>query len=411
MVKRFFGLRLVSRAVRCDKSRNTNMQKQGSMVHAIGDIAGSGDHWVRAEMVFDGERLLHDKHVRISDGLVVGIASAGDVPDQAEISGSVHCLSPGFFDIQVNGGSGRLINSSPDVHAVRQVAAAHRGLGTTAILPTVITDAPQVLEQVCEAVVACHGSGGVMGIHIEGPHISVARRGTHAVEFIRPLDGRTMGCVERLRGREIPVLITLAPEAVAPGQISELVKLGAVVSIGHSDCDAAGVQAALAEGATLFTHLFNAMSQMQGRSPGVAGTAINSAAYCSVICDGVHVDDQMVGLAVRARPVPDRMILISDAMPTVGGPDSFELYGQTIRLEQGRLVNDQGALAGAHTTMAASVARIVSVVGVSLQDALCMAVSNPARLMGVSDRFSLVGMDVADLVVLDEQLECTRLTP
>jgi len=205
----------------------------------------------------------------------------------------------------------------------------------------------------------------------------------------------------------LPVMITLAPEAVQPGQIAELVGTGAIVSLGHTDSDAAGIRRALAEGANCFTHLYNAMSPMLNRAAGTTGAAINSTAWCGIICDGIHVADEMVALAIRARPVADRMFLVSDAMPTVGGSDSFLLYGQTIRLRNGQLVNEEGSLAGAHVTMADSVQRLVTVLGIDLQTALRMAISTPARVMGHDLSGIFAGGPAADLLTLSADLTMT----
>jgi N-acetylglucosamine-6-phosphate deacetylase len=284
------------------------------------------------------------------------------------------------------------------------IAAAHRRFGTVAILPTVITDRPEVLAQVAKAALAAKGRAGILGLHIEGPHIALARRGTHAADWVRPMDAATIAIVKDLRHAGIAVMITLAPEAATLAQIAELAAMGAVVSLGHSDATAGKALAALAAGATCFTHLFNAMSPMLGRSPGMVGAAITSDAYAGIICDGIHVANDMVGLAIRARPVADRMFLVSDAMPTVGGPDHFALYGQEVRLVEGRLLNAEGALAGAHLTMAQAVARLVGVVGVDLAAALRMAVTVPAQVIGMPDLAQIAGRDAADLLVLDAEL-------
>jgi N-acetylglucosamine-6-phosphate deacetylase len=252
----------------------------------------------------------------------------------------------------VNGGGDCLLNDTPTLAGMETIAAAHRRLGTVAILPTLITAPPEVLDRAAEAALAARGRPGLVGLHIEGPHIAPARRGTHAAEFIRPFDQRTLTVVRRLREGGVPVMITLAPEAAQPAQIAELAATGAVVSLGHTDATAEQVRAALAAGAGCFTHLFNAMSQMQNRAAGVVGAAINSAAPAGFICDGIHVADEMLSLAIRARPVPDAMFLVSDAMPTVGGSDRFTLYGREIRVSEGRLINAEGSLAGAHVTLA-----------------------------------------------------------
>jgi N-acetylglucosamine-6-phosphate deacetylase len=172
--------------------------------------------------------------------------------------------------------------------------------------------------------------------------------------------------------------------------------------LGHTDTDSATVRAALAEGATCFTHLFNAMSPMLNRTAGVTGACINSTAFAGIICDGIHVADEMVGLALRARPLQDTTFLVSDAMSTVGGSDHFNLYGDVIRLQNGRLVNSEGSLAGAHVTMAESVARLITVVGIAPEAALRMAVTIPARVIGMQHLANVPGQRLQDLLVLDD---------
>jgi N-acetylglucosamine-6-phosphate deacetylase len=208
--------------------------------------------------------------------------------------------------------------------------------------------------------------------------------------------------VAHLRAAGVTVMITLAPEAVQPGQIAALARMGAVVSIGHSDTSAETVRAALAEGATCFTHLFNAMSPMLNRAPGVTGACINSAAFSGIICDGIHVADEMVGLAIRARPRADSTFLVSDAMPTVGGSDHFRLYDSEIRLVDGKLINAEGSLAGAHVTLGESLARLISVVGVAPEAALRMTSTVPATVLGKPELARLTERALDDLVVLDQ---------
>ncbi len=357
--------------------------------------------WITPDAIFDGQTLRLGQSLCLDMGRVVAM---GAVPEGAQVRPVAGLVSPGFVDVQVNGGGGVLFNAHPTPEGIATIVAAHRTFGTGGILPTVITDAPEVAAEAAAAVSRAWGMPGLLGLHIEGPHISTVRRGTHAERFVRPMDGQTLALVRGLRSRDIPVLITLAPEAATVAQIAELAATGAVVSIGHSDATASDVQAALAAGVTCFTHLFNAMSPMQGRAAGVVGAAINSRAYAGIICDGIHVADEMVGLAIRARPVADRMFLVSDAMPTVGGPDRFLLYGRDVHLESGQLVNDEGALAGAHVTMAQSVVRLVGQVGISPEQALRMAVTVPAAVIGRYDLATLVGRQTSDLIVLDDDL-------
>ena len=364
-------------------------------------IDGSVDTWICPDTVFDGATLLRGQAMAIRDGRVAAIMPASRLTADAPRQNVVGCITPGFLDLQVNGGGDVLLNSSPTAAGMAAIAAAHRRFGTVGIMPTLITDAPEVLDQAADAAIAALGQPGILGLHIEGPHISVARRGTHAARFIRPLDDRTMNVVRGLRLAGVAVLITVAPEAVQPGQIAELAAMGAVVSLGHTDADANTARAALAEGASCFTHLYNAMSPMQSRAAGVTGACINATAYAGIICDGVHVADEMVALALRARPKADTTFLVSDAMPTVGGSDRFTLYGDEIRLEGGRLVNKAGSLAGAHVTMAESVARLINAIGISPEAALRMAVTVPAKIANADPLASPIGRKLDDLLVLN----------
>ena len=354
--------------------------------------------WLCPERLFDGQTLRSGMALGLSGGRVATVVPAAGLAGGRAVAGTI---SPGFVDLQVNGGGDVLMNTTPTSAGMAAIAAAHRRFGTVALLPTVITDAPEVLDAAVAAALEAVGLPGILGLHIEGPHLSLARRGTHAARFVRPMDAVTVTQVRRLRDAGIAVMITVAPEGVQPGQIAALAAMGAVVSLGHSDTTAESVRAALDEGATCFTHLFNAMSPMLSRSPGVTGACINSQAYAGIICDGHHVADEMVGLAIRARPVPDRMFLVSDAMSTVGGSDRFTLYGEEVRLVDGRLVNAEGSLAGAHVTMALSVARLIRVVGIAPELALRMAVTVPATLIGAGLQAGVMGRDLADLIVLD----------
>ena len=366
-------------------------------------------HWITPDAVFDGEKLHKGMSVLVDQNTVLDLSIS--VPNGAPVQTIAGIISAGFVDLQVNGGGGILLNMTPTVAGMSAIAAAHRQFGTVAILPTVITDAPEVLAAVVDAAISAKGADGIAGLHIEGPHISDARRGTHAGQFIRLMDDLTIAHVARLRNADIAVMITLAPEAVTAAQIAELNRLGAVVSLGHSDGTAEMTRNALDAGAQCFTHLYNAMSPMLNRAPGVVGAAINSDAFAGIICDGIHVADEMLGLAIRARPIKDRMFLVSDAMPTVGGPDHFDLYGQTISLKNGELVNEEGSLAGAHVTQLEGVARLVSHVGVSVEDALRMAITVPAKLMGLDLLATLKGRKLCDVIHLDPAFGVANALP
>lgn len=359
----------------------------------------SAAEWLCPDWLFDGETLQAGLALGVEAGRTTTLRPVAGTPEDARrnITGT---LVPGYLDLQVNGGGDVLFNTTPTPEGIAAIAAAHRRFGTVGILATLITDAPEVLARGVEAALAAKGQPGFLGMHIEGPHLSIARRGTHRTEFLRPMDATTLAHVTRLRAADIPVMITVAPESVTPAQVGALAATGAIVSIGHSDASADETRTLLDAGATCFTHLFNAMSPMLNRSPGVTGACINSRAYVGIICDGIHVADEMVGLAVRARPVQDHMFVVSDAMSTVGGSDHLTLYGDEIRLLNGRLVNAEGSLAGAHVTMAESLARLINVVGVDPAQALRMTSTVPARLMGLDRLSRVTGRDLSDLLLL-----------
>ncbi len=361
-------------------------------------------HWIRPTRLFNEGRLYAEVLIGVVNGQVQIVTDDIQVIPGSQIYDFDGIISPGFLDLQVNGGGGVLFNEAPTKESIWDIAKAHKKFGTTGIFPTVITDKLSVLRHAVDAVIEAVGQNGVLGIHIEGPHISVERRGTHKAEFIRPFDDDTFQLVEKLRAADVPTMLTLAPDVVSPEDINRLVEVGTVVSIGHSQASAGVVRLALEAGASCFTHLFNAMPPVVGREPGVVGAAINSHVFTGIICDGVHVADEMVAMAIRARPISDRMYLISDAMPTVGGPTAFNLYGTKVSLINNRLVNSEGGLAGAHTTQRKSVKRLVDHIGIPTEDALKMAITTPSQVMGLQfDR--LHGLSVKDIICLTNGLE------
>lgn len=338
--------------------------------------------------------------VEVTAGRVARLRPAnGARPDHAP-----HLLIPGPTDLQVNGGGGTMLNDAPTPDGLARIAAAHRRRGTGEILATLITDAPGILDRAVEAMLAARGIPGLLGLHLEGPAISPERRGTHAADHVRPLDAHLIGAVSRLRRAGWPVLVTLAPERADPSRLRELAATGAVISAGHSAADAATFRDALSRGVTCVTHLFNAMEQMQSRAPGLLGAAILSEAFCGIIADGHHVAPEMLRIALAARPRPDRTFLVSDAMATVGGPDRFDLYGRPVTMQDGRLVNAEGNLAGAHLDMVAAMRHAWRDLGVSLDRAVAMATDIPRAALGLPPIRLAPGLPLGRLTALDAEL-------
>jgi N-acetylglucosamine-6-phosphate deacetylase len=364
-------------------------------------------HAVLADRVFDGHCWHADAAVLIREGRIAGIGTWGEVPadwPQTRLPpGAV--LAPGFIDLQVNGGGGVLLNDQPTADGMRAIARAHRRFGTTACLPTLITD---TRERMCTAIASARsvaGRDGILGLHLEGPFISPKRPGVHRPDRIaqpRAGDLEELGDLAGA-GRS---LVTLAPECVPAGFVRTLAAAGVRISIGHSEASAAIVMQAVADGATGVTHLFNAMPPLGARDPGIIGTTLaENRLTAGLIVDGIHVDPVSVRAAFMAKGA-DRIALVTDAMPTVGTSlDRFELMGRTIKLSDGRLTSDEGTLAGAHLDMASAVRNVVRLAKLPLEDALRAASLTPARFLGLdNERGVLIPGARADLVALDQEL-------
>lgn len=354
---------------------------------------------LRADRVFDGVRLHVDTTVMIADGRIAGLRP-GAAGDTRLPPGTL--LAPGFIDVQVNGGGDALFNDDPSVATIATIAAAHRRFGTTTLLPTIITDRPEVAERAVAAVEqAAAQLPGIAGIHLEGPFLNPMRRGVHRAEMMRPLDRAAAQSLPLPRG--LRALVTVAPEIAAPGAIAVLKARGAIVAAGHSAATAAQMGLAFAEGVTGITHLFNAMTQVTAREPGVVGAALDGDCFAGLIADGHHVADANLRLALKAKG-RDRLMLVTDAMPPVGGEGRrFALFGEAVTLAGGRCVTADGTLAGAAIDMAACVRHVVAI-GAALEDALIMAALTPARFLGLDDRGHLRPGARADLVALDDAL-------
>jgi N-acetylglucosamine-6-phosphate deacetylase len=345
--------------------------------------------------------------VRLQGARIAAIGPVDDVIAGAEVrdlAGAM--LLPGFIDTQVNGGDGLLFNDAPTRATIARIGAAHRPFGTTGFLPTLISDDLDTVRVAVEAARQAIEGGvpGVLGIHIEGPFLNVARRGIHQASKLRRTDTTSFALLTSLKvGR---TLVTLAPEATSLEMIERLVHAGVVVSAGHTNAPYALVRAALDHGLSGFTHLFNAMSPLTSREPGAVGAALeDERAWCGIIVDGVHVDPVVLKLALRMHP-HDRFNLITDAMPCVGsGQTSFELQGVTIAVRDGACFDEAGTLAGSALDMASAVRNAVTLLGLDLADASRMASRNPAEFLGLEHEYGRIAQGCfADLVLLDDDL-------
>ena len=309
---------------------------------------------------------------------------AQSAPAETEIDLGGDLLVPGFIDIQVNGGGGVLFNDETTVDGIARIAAAHRKFGSTGILPTLISDTHEKVAAALDAVDAAIAADvpGILGIHVEGPFISPARHGIHREDRLSTLNAAMVELLSRPRQGKL--LLTVAPEIVPPETISQLAKAGVIVALGHSDADWATVRAALDAGATGFTHIYNAMSQLTNRAPGMVGAALeDESAYAGIIVDGHHIHPASFCVAVRAKGV-ERLILVTDAMPSVGSdaPD-FLLQGRLIHRKGDVLTSDDGVLAGSTLDMLSAVRNAMAQANLSLAQAVTMATTSPAAFMGL----------------------------
>jgi N-acetylglucosamine-6-phosphate deacetylase len=359
--------------------------------------------------VLGDDDILERRAVLLAEGRIVDVVSVDDPRCRLAVSHDLcgHILLPGFIDTQVNGGGGVLFNDEPSVDAIRAIGEAHRRFGTTGFLPTLISDDLDVVARALEAVRAAIDAGvpGVLGIHIEGPYLNVARKGVHDSEKLRGLDESAIGLLTSLRCGK--TLVTLAPEMTTPDIISKLASAGVVVSAGHTNATYEEIRAALRHGLTGFTHLFNAMSQLTAREPGVVGAALDDAeSWCGIIVDGRHVDPTVLRIALRCKR-RDRFMLVTDAMPSVGAAKkSFSLQGRAISIADGVLVDKDGTLAGSDTDMATTVRNAVALLGVDMSEAARMASRYPAEFLGLSRELGRIAPGYrANLVLVDDAIE------
>jgi len=360
---------------------------------------------ISADKIFDGHTIHHHAQLSIVNGYITRL---GDINEQAtqHING---LLCPGFVDLQVNGGGGVLLNTHASVAGIKTILAAHRQCGTTSMLPTLITDTIDVMEQAADAIAMAinEGVAGVVGVHFEGPNLSVAKKGAHSAQYIRGLSEKEWQIFSRTDLGKI--MVTIAPENVSPDDVTRLCQLGVTVFLGHSNADYHCAQAALDAGARGFTHLFNAMSPLTSREPGMVGAALlNDNAVCGLIVDGHHVDHAACQLALKTKP-KGSVILVTDAMAVTGTDiERFDFFDRQIIRTGDRLNSSTGELAGSALDMVSAVRNTVNHLDVSLEEALRMASLYPAQCLGLADTVGQLTVGArADFIALNQEIEVT----
>jgi len=335
--------------------------------------------------IFDGESLHSNKALMLKNNTVHSITDIDNIPNNFQVKKlNGGTLMPGFVDLQVNGGGGVLFNDETSVEGLITISNAHLSTGTRAFLPTLITDTPDKSRAAVDAVVTAieQGVPGVLGIHFEGPHISVARKGAHSASLIRKMDKEDVRFLLDTAKKLANVMVTVAPENVTFDQIKQLSDAGIIVSLGHTDCSFQQATQAFQSGAKCVTHLFNAMSQLGNREPGLVGAALQTGSVSAgLIADDIHVHSASMQLAIASKQAPGHVFLVTDAMATIGSSiEEFSLNDRKILRRNGSLRLEDGTLAGADLTLTNAISLLIDI-GIDKDKVFAMAISYPASLM------------------------------
>nr|WP_320141167.1 N-acetylglucosamine-6-phosphate deacetylase [uncultured Cohaesibacter sp.] len=362
-----------------------------------------------ADRIFDGNRVAEKAALLVEGNKITGIVKQDAIPSRyAQRPDNAAMIVPGFVDLQVNGGGGALLNETPTQEGIATICQAHARFGTTALMTTLITDGPDIRDRALEAGKQATQAkvAGFLGLHLEGPHLSVPRKGVHVADFIRPMDEQDLAVLLAAQGTFGKSMITIAPENVTIDQVAALVEAGWHVSLGHTDCDAETAFAYFEAGASMATHLFNAMSQMRNREPGLVGAVLTTdKAYCGMIADGYHIANANMRVALHAKKGPGRIFFVTDAMsPTGTDATEFILGGRQTFRREGRLALADGTLAGADIDMISMVRKAIKTLPLSLEEALKMASRYPCEAIGAESKGWLKPGFEADFLLLDETL-------
>ncbi|AXV16993.1 N-acetylglucosamine-6-phosphate deacetylase [Neorhizobium sp. SOG26] len=361
--------------------------------------------------IFDGTFWHDDSALLIEDGKIKAIQPVAELePDIKTVDAGGGMVVPGFIDLQVNGGGGVLLNEDQSVEGLRQMCSAHAKFGTTSLLPTLITDTYETTRAAVEAgkQASAQRVPGFLGLHLEGPHLSIARKGAHDPKLIRPMEEKDIELMLSCKGAFGAMMITIAPENVTVDQVRRLADAGFMVSLGHTEAGYETAKQYAKAGIRTVTHLFNAQSPLAHREPGMVGTALDTGSlYAGMICDGVHVHPAAMGIALRAKRGPGKIFIVTDAMSPIGTDmTSFTLNGREILRQNGRLTLADGTLAGADIDMISSIRLVHRELGLPVEEALRMASTYPAEAAWLSERKGALrpGLD-ADFVLLTDGLQ------
>lgn len=364
--------------------------------------------------IHDGQNLYHGRALVIHANGQIDICAPHDLPPDCvseELAGGL--ITPGFVDLQVNGGGGVMFNDDQSVDALRTIAEAHATTGTDAILPTLITDTPAHTRAAIAAVeqAITEKVPGIIGIHLEGPHLSIARKGAHDPKLIRQMEDDDLALLLHAAERLPNVMVTVAPESTTPAQITRLADAGIIVSLGHTDASYDTCMAAFDAGARCATHLFNAMSQLGNREPGLVGAVLaRDDVAAGLIADGIHVHPTTIRHALAAAAAVDGIFLVTDAMATAGSDiTSFTINGRRVDRQNNRLTLEDGTLAGADLEMPRAISVLVNDVGEDMCRAFARATSGPAALLTDKGTLGQISEPASPVYFKDLQAKPQRL--
>ena len=378
-------------------------------IHNTGGSNTSECYAITAPQLFDGSTWLFQHALVINGETIVGIEPIDELAQAIPVTDlGEGTIAAGFIDLQVNGGGGVLFNNEPTVSTLQTMVAAHRATGTTTMMPTLVSDHQAIYEDGIAAVAdaVANGNRSIVGLHIEGPFLSGAKRGAHRLKLIRQIDQPAIDWLVECASL-MPIILTLAPEHCEPGQIAQLARAGIMVCAGHTKATAKQTRTALNEGLRGFTHLFNAMDPLTARAPGVLGVALDDRdSWAGIIADGHHVDPVNLSLAHRAK-APGKLCLVTDAMATVGAPNkSFTIYKETITEQNGMLINAEGKLAGSAIGMIQAVNVAHHAAGIELGECLNMASRYPAAFLNRDKELGQLSIGFrADIVHFDDNFK------
>ncbi|EGR1120269.1 TPA: N-acetylglucosamine-6-phosphate deacetylase [Vibrio parahaemolyticus] len=353
--------------------------------------------------IYTGSDVLTDHAVIVENDLIQSIVPVAELPKGIEVKDLNGAnLSPGFIDLQLNGCGGVMLNDAITAETMQIMHEANLKSGCTSFLPTLITSSDEDMRAAISAVREYHKKyqNQSLGLHLEGPYLNVAKKGIHSVDFIRPSDDGMIDLI--CSNADIIAKVTLAPEQNDPEHIARLKAAGIVVSIGHTNATYAEARKGFEAGITFATHLFNAMTPMVGREPGVVGAIYDTPEiYAGIIADGFHVDYANIRIAHKIKG--EKLVLVTDATAPAGANiDHFIFVGKKVYYRDGKCVDENGTLGGSALTMIEAVQNTVEHAGIALEEALRMATLYPATAIGVEDRLGRIrkGM-VANLTIFD----------